>query len=47
LLTERDPYTFGKAIQLLLNDTQLMSEMSQNGRRSVEENGYGDIPLKR
>ena len=37
LLTERDPYTFGKAIQLLLNDTQLMSEMSQNGRRSVEE----------
>jgi glycosyltransferase involved in cell wall biosynthesis len=36
-LTERDPYAFGKAIDLLLNDTQLMSEMGRNGRRSVEE----------
>jgi len=36
-LTERDPHAFGKAIELLLNDKQLMSEMGRNGRRSVEE----------
>jgi glycosyltransferase involved in cell wall biosynthesis len=37
LLTERDPCEFGKAIELLLNDAQLIAEMGQNGRRHVEE----------
>jgi glycosyltransferase involved in cell wall biosynthesis len=37
LLTERDPCKFGKAIELLLNDTQLIAKMGQNGRINVEE----------
>lgn len=37
LLTERDPYEFGKAIELLLNNNELLSEMGENGRRYVIE----------
>jgi len=37
LLTERDPYAFGAAIELILSDAQLRLDMGQYGRRCVEE----------
>ena len=37
LLTERDPYAFGAAIELILSDAQLRLDMGQNARQHVLE----------